>query len=86
MIDLYTDSCGYCKLMDEDTYSDQRVIEEADRFISIKVDGNQRQDLLSEYEITGFPTAVFLNKNGAEANRVVGYKGPGEFLAEMKNV
>jgi len=83
MIDFYTDWCGYCEDMDRDTYGDSRVIEKSKDFVSIKVDGDDRQDLINSYIITGYPTIVFLNSQGTEINRVPGYVPPGPFLDEM---
>ncbi len=80
LIDFYTDWCTWCTVMDEDTYSDPGVKSQLSRFILIKVDGDMEQELVKNYEITGYPTAILLGSDGAEADRVVGYSGPEEFV------
>jgi len=62
LIDFYTDWCTFCTEMDEKTYKDPIVIEKATNFVCVKVDGDQRSDLINSYYITGYPTKVFLNK------------------------
>lgn len=83
MLDFSTSWCNWCKKMDADTYSDVRVVNRSERFICIKIDGDARGDLVAQYRVTGYPTTVFLNPDGTEKHRVVGYKGPEDFLKDM---
>jgi thiol:disulfide interchange protein len=83
LIDFATSWCSWCKKMDADTYGDARVIEKALRFVCIRVDGDNRSDLVSIYGVDGYPTTVFLDPNGTVAHNVVGYKGPDDFLPDM---
>lgn len=86
LIDFYTDWCYYCDVMDENTYSDQQVIEKSKDFVCVNVDGDVRQDLVASYGITGYPTTVFLDPDGTEVKRVNGYVPPGPFLEDMNYV
>lgn len=46
MIDLYTDWCGWCKVMDKKTYSDPRVAAYINQnFIPVKLDAETREEL-----------------------------------------
>jgi thiol:disulfide interchange protein DsbD len=84
LIDFYTDWCGYCDDMDENTYSDSKIISKAGSFICIKVDGDDRTDLVKKYDVDGYPTTVFLDSSGKEVHRVVGYSPSDEFLGHME--
>ena len=86
LIDFYTDWCYYCEVMDENTYSDQQVIEKSKDFVCVNVDGDVRQELVASYGITGYPTTVFLDPGGTEVKRVNGYVPPGPFLEDMNYV
>ena len=46
IIDLYTEWCGWCKVMDKKTYSDKKVIQYLeDKFYAVKLDAETRQEL-----------------------------------------
>ncbi len=83
MVDFYSDWCGWCGKLDEDTYSDPDVQSKAEQFVCVKVNGDAREDLLYRYNIDAYPTVLFLDEEGHEIHRVVGYRGPQEFLGEM---
>lgn len=84
MIDFYTDWCGYCKDMDKETFKDDPVAEKSRDFVAIKVDGDDRSDLVNKYSIRGYPTTIFLDKDQNEVHRVVGYVGPDDLEAHME--
>ena len=61
--------CHWCHVMDETSYSDERVIELVNsRFIPVRVDVDQRPDISLRYNQGGFPSVALLT-------------GDGEFLA-----
>ena len=84
MIDFYTDWCGWCKKLDADTYVDKQVISASSDFVSLKLDADQERAVAARYNITGFPTILFIDAAGNEVHRVVGYRPPQAFLGEMK--
>lgn len=85
MVDVYADWCGWCKTLDEETYSDPRVIELAvDDFISVKVNGDYDSDFAMRYGIRSYPTILFLDPDGNELHRVIGFRNADRFLDEMK--
>jgi thioredoxin-related protein len=83
IIYFHTDWCSWCERMDEDTFKNKDVVNEANEFISIKIDGDDRDDLVDKYKVSGYPTVVFLNSTGYNTNKVVGYQNPTQFLASM---
>jgi thiol:disulfide interchange protein len=84
MLDFYTEWCGWCKRLDKDTYTDSRVIDLSDKFISVKIDGDKDPALVKQYRVEGYPTIVFTNSKGKEINRVVGYRNADDFLKVMQ--
>lgn len=82
MIDFYTDWCGWCKVLDRKTYSDEAVGKTADaNFISIKIDAEKGEGvaLAKQYQISGYPTILFFTADGKEIDRVVGYQDASRF-------
>jgi thiol:disulfide interchange protein DsbD len=86
MIDFYADWCVYCKKLDTDVFTDDRIINESGRFVVIKVDADKRKDLVSKHGVLGLPTIVFLGSSGAEAARIESYVKADRFLDLMKTV
>lgn len=89
MIDFYADWCYYCKQMDKNVFPDQAVIDKSRDFVMIKYDATKTtpevRQKLKEYEITGFPTTIFIDTKG-EVNSLVGYVPPKEFVEYMNKI
>src|SRR5688572_2216681 len=57
--------CHWCHVMDETTYSDQRVIDfVSSRFVPVRVDNDTRPDVNARYNMGGWPTTAFLDPDG----------------------
>lgn len=57
--------CHWCHVMDETTYSDERVIDLISRrFVAIRVDTDERPDINARYNAGGWPTTAFLTSDG----------------------
>ncbi|MBW1971677.1 MAG: DUF255 domain-containing protein [Deltaproteobacteria bacterium] len=80
-IDFYTDWCHYCKLMEQQTFSDSKVsklIKES--FIAIRVNADKEKDVTSKYRITGYPNVWFLKSNGEPIGVLPGFVKADVFL------
>lgn len=57
--------CHWCHVMDEQAYSDRRVIDLVNsRFIPVRVDVDQRPDISLRYNQGTYPSVVFLSGDG----------------------
>lgn len=70
--------------MDANTYPDQAVINEAQNFISVKVNAEQQLQLSQQYRIEAVPTIVWLDSSGNERKRDTGGYAPTDFVTEMQ--
>ena len=92
LIDFFAEWCAACKELDRDTYTAKPVVAEAQRFVSIKVDGTTDHEVLENlYErfgVQGLPTVAFVDPSGQVLNdpRVIGYMPPDRFVTEMRKV
>lgn len=85
MLDFTTSWCGWCKKLNADTFSQAKVQKYLmDKAISIKVDGDREKDLVRKYKVRGYPTLVFVDADGEEVGRIVGYRPPDLFLQTAK--
>ena len=57
--------CHWCQVMDQTTYSDERVIRLiSSRYVPVRVDVDRRPDLSRKYNQGGFPSVALLNDSG----------------------
>lgn len=77
VVDVYTDWCGWCKVMDRDTYGNskiKKIIEESFVLVKLDAEGNEKitymgkeysgPDLAAYFQVTAYPTTVFLEPGG----------------------
>lgn len=92
MIDFFADWCAACKELDQHTYVAPGVMAEAQRFVTIKVDGTQDHEVLDKlyarFGVQGLPTVAFVDPMGEvlQSPRVTGFLPPDKFLPEMRKV
>lgn len=92
MIDFYADWCAACKELDHKTFSDARVLERLKDFVSVKLDftesTSETREWTEKYEIVGLPTIIFYDAEGhlLPAKRLIGFKGPEEFLKHLEGI
>jgi len=88
MMKFFTTRCGYCRAMDNNTFTNAEIIEAAQELISLKINAetSEGRSLASRYSVNGFPTIVFVDGSGNVLHRSVGYYPPESFLNEIQQV
>lgn len=82
-VDFWTKSCGWCKKLDKDTYTDARVIAALnERYVCLSVDAETKvgAPLAQHYSVNLYPTLLMLTTDGYVRERILGYKAPDPFL------
>lgn len=82
-LDAYTTWCGPCKTMSARTFPDSAVgAFFHSRFVSIQVDmeAGEGPKLAERYQVSLYPTLLFIQPDGVLAHRAVGYLTPKPFL------
>jgi thiol:disulfide interchange protein DsbD len=88
MIDFTSRNCPPCAAMERKVFNHHRVEAAARNFLALRADltdekSKPAQALMARYEITGYPTLVFLDAEGKERRnlRLVGFENA-TFFAE----
>jgi thiol:disulfide interchange protein len=84
MVDFFATWCGPCKMLDRETYSNPKVIEAAQTWISVKIDVDKEPELASRYQVRSIPTIAFLRPDGSFISQHVGFADANEMLIVMK--
>lgn len=92
-IDFYTDWCGYCKKLDKETYSNEKVYKYLnDKFVPIKVNAESNEkviyagkpipqsELAKSFGVTGYPAMFFMETEKKPIGQLPGFVAPKEFL------
>jgi len=83
-VHFYTTWCRACREFDENTLSDPEVQGRLSKnYISVKIDIGKNPQLASDYKIYSVPSLVFLNSDGSEIKRHVGYMDLKDLLSQL---
>ncbi len=84
MIDFKAEWCGPCKMLDRITWKDENVISSVKgKAVAVKVDVDENRELASKYGIHSLPTVIFVDGEGNEVSRFIGYRDAEGFLKEF---
>ncbi|MFN4144856.1 MAG: thioredoxin family protein [Runella sp.] len=88
-VDMYTDWCGWCKVMDKNTFKNEEVISLANKkFYAVKYNPEKDADVLfgnvsfrgmMNGKVTGYPTTVLLDEKMNLIQPIAGYLEPRVF-------
>ncbi len=86
MVDVLTDWCKWCIELDNKVYSSPQVYEFANaKQVNYKIDAEKGEgiDFANKYKVNGYPTILFLDGNGNEIDRLIGYYPAKDFYEMM---
>jgi thiol:disulfide interchange protein DsbD len=90
IVDFVADWCIPCHEMENTTYLDAHVQQEAERFAMLRADitreTEETLELADRYDVRGVPTIIFVDSAGTQVQRLVGYVGPEEMLTAMRGI
>lgn len=84
VVDFVTTWCGPCRVMDQLVYTAKPVVEKANEFLFVKLDGDEQKELKDKYEVKAFPTLILLDSDGKVLRKAVGYQSVKKLLEFLK--
>ena len=87
MVDVYTDWCYWCKVLDKQTYTAKNVGDYVEaNYIPVKINAEKGDGVAfaKSNGVHGYPTILFFDETGAEVDRVVGYQPAETFLSSLQ--
>jgi thioredoxin-related protein len=76
VVDFYTEWCGWCKVMDRETFSDDDVkVKLTEEYVALKIDAEKGigLEVARKYRVTAFPTIGFFSSEGHLMGKALGY-------------
>ena len=86
MLYFYTNWCSWCEKMERETLSDREVSNLARKLICVKINGDRDKETVKEYNVTGYPTVIFLASSGSMIRNMGGYQEPADFAKVMERI
>ena len=87
MIQFYTDWCAWCRRLQSDTFSAPDVRRQLAEIVSLRRNAEtDGAELAERFNIGSYPTMVFLDPDGSEMDRILGYLPPEPFLSRVERV
>ena len=84
-IHFYTDWCTYCKMMNRKTFSNDAVAAYLNqKFIPIRVNGDEQKSVTSDYGVNGFPSNWFVGEDQSNIGSRPGFIPADIFLKMLK--
>jgi thioredoxin-related protein len=80
-------ACGWCKKFEAETFTNETVIRTLnENFILLSIDVYEQKSEVINLRVRGTPTEIFLNENGIEIKRIVGYTETQPFLDTINQI
>jgi thioredoxin-related protein len=87
-VDAYTDWCGWCKVMDAQTFSEDSVARLMDKsFVSTKIEMETGWgiNVAMKYRVLSFPQFLVFSPSGELVYRIIGYRPVETFLKDLQH-
>lgn len=79
-----SEACAWCKKFEKEVLPEKQVREKLQNFISASVDVDMQTELVKKFDVYGTPTMVFLDSEGREITRILGYADVNKFTQVLE--
>lgn len=87
LLHFYTSTCGPCKMLDQNVFSQAQIGDEIERnYVPVKVDAELAPALAGSYNIERVPTEIVLDAQGNVIASLSCPQNPSEYAAQLSNL
>ncbi len=87
LLHFYGDYCPPCKLLDKKTFHDPALVSKMnEHLVPVKINADRRRDLAQKFQVTRWPTDVYLFPNGDEIYRGVSNADPAVYCKTIERI
>jgi thiol-disulfide isomerase/thioredoxin len=87
LLHFYSNNCPPCKMLDTRAFKDEKVIAAlSEQTIPLKINVDNQRSVADRYEVTRWPTDVYLHPNGDEIGRSVSPQDPVKYCELVSRV
>jgi YHS domain-containing protein/thioredoxin-related protein len=87
LLHFYTSTCGPCKMLDENVFSQAQIGDEIERnYVPVKVNAELAPALAGSYNIERVPTEIVLDNQGNVIASLSCPQNPTEYVAQLSNL
>ncbi len=87
LLHFYGDYCPPCKLLDKKTFHDPALVSTInENLVPVKINADRRRELAQKYQVTRWPTDIYLFSNGDEIYRGVSNADPAVYCKTIERV
>ncbi|MCX5773168.1 MAG: DUF255 domain-containing protein [Fusobacteria bacterium] len=82
-----SDTCYYCKKMEQETFTDKNVISVLNNnYIATEINIDKNPSLASQFNVQGTPVSVFITPNQKIIGQIPGYLPSKDFISALNYV
>lgn len=88
MLDFYTDWCKPCKKLDKEVYGSEEFYPYTSQLVCVKIDfeSEEGSHIGKKYNVSTFPTIVFVKPSGEEIERITSYFPKSRYFPEVERI
>lgn len=75
--------CGWCKVMEKETFALPGIIEKLDDFVCVKINIDEDDETARKYEVRSIPRTILISRKGKVIADNLGYLAPDAFMQWM---
>lgn len=87
LLHFYTSSCGPCKMLDQNVFSQPQIGEGIEQnYVPVKVNADESPALASAYQITRVPSEIVIGSQGNAIAKLSCPQNPSEYIGQLSNL